>query len=119
MARPRIEIDEGNFQKLCGMQCTLTEIAGFFDCSEDTVERWSKRELEMSFAEAHKKFSASGKISLRRTQFKLAEKNAAMAIFLGKNYLGQKDNPDFNVEDTLKRLDEVLKQINGVENAIQ
>ena len=30
-------------------------------------------------------------MSLRRNQFKLAEKSAAMAIFLGKNYLGQTD----------------------------
>ena len=31
-------------------------------------------------------------MSLRRTQFKLAEKNPTMAIFLGKQYLGQRDN---------------------------
>ena len=34
---------------------------------------------------------------MRRSQFKLAEKNAAMAIFLGKQYLGQKDEPDINL----------------------
>lgn len=31
-------------------------------------------------------------MSLRRTQFKLAEKNPTMAIWLGKQYLGQRDN---------------------------
>ena len=36
---------------------------------------------------------------LRRSQFKLAEKNAAMAIFLGKQYLGQKDIPDVSLSD--------------------
>lgn len=91
MARPRKEIDLDMFKKLCGLQCTLAEIAGCFDCSEDTIERWCKRTLHLSFADAYKKFSAGGKISLRRAQFKLAEKNAAMAIFLGKNYLGQTD----------------------------
>ncbi len=30
-------------------------------------------------------------MSLRRFQFKLAQRSAAMAIFLGKNYLGQSD----------------------------
>lgn len=34
------------------------------------------------------------KIRLRQSQIKLAEKNAAMAIFLGKNYLNQKDVQD-------------------------
>jgi hypothetical protein len=33
-------------------------------------------------------------MSLRRAQFKLAETNASMAIFLGKQYLGQKDYPN-------------------------
>ena len=32
-----------------------------------------------------------GKASLRRVQFDLAKRNAAMAIFLGKNLLGQSD----------------------------
>lgn len=91
MARPKIEIDKKFFEKLCGLQCTLEEIAGVFDCSPDTIERWCKRQYKMGFAETYKKHSASGKISLRRAQFKLAEKSAAMAIFLGKNYLGQTD----------------------------
>ena len=89
--RPKKEIDKDQFQKLCGIQCTLAEIAGFFDCSEDTIERWCKETYKQNFAEAFKIYSASGKISLRRMQFKLAEKSAAMAIFLGKNYLNQKD----------------------------
>ena len=89
--RPHKEIDKDNFISLCELQCTLEEIAGFFKVSQDTIERWCKRELKLNFAEAFKKYSAKGRISLRRAQFKLAEKNAAMAIFLGKNYLGQTD----------------------------
>lgn len=89
--RPRKEIDKTNFEKLCGLLCTLDEIAGFFNCSPDTIERWCKREYKANFAEVFKRFSAAGKISLRRYQFKIAEKSAAMAIFLGKNYLGQSD----------------------------
>lgn len=97
MARPRKEIDLEQFRKLCQIQCTLTEIADWFDCSEDTIERWCKRELEKSFAEAQRNFSVDGKISLRRIQFKLAEKNVTMAIWLGKQYLGQKDTHEYNV----------------------
>ncbi len=89
--RPRKDIDKTNFEKLCGLLCTLDEIAGFFNCSPDTIERWCKREYKAHFAEVFKTYSAAGKISLRRYQFKLAEKSAAMAIFLGKNYLGQSD----------------------------
>lgn len=99
MGRPRKEIDSDQFKKLCGLQCTLAEIAGWFGCSEDTIERWCKRTFGKGFADTFKTHSQSGKISLRRYQFKLAEKNAAMAIFLGKQYLGQKDEPDINLAD--------------------
>lgn len=77
--------------------------------SEDTIERFCKREYKEGFAVIYAKKSALGKISLRRAQFKLAEKSAAMAIFLGKNYLGQRDS--FEVTDTtaLDKLDSILE----------
>lgn len=95
--RPHREIDETDFKKLCGMQATLAEISGFFDVSDDTIERWCKRTFKddkgepMGFSAVWDKYSANGKISLRRYQFELAKRNAAMAIFLGKQYLGQRD----------------------------
>lgn len=107
MARPRIEIDSEQFKKLCGIQCTLGEISSWFKCSEDTIERWCKRELKMSFADAFKMFSADGKISLRRTQFRMAETNCSMAIWLGKQYLGQRDQHDVQVasdDDTIQAM---------------
>ena len=109
--RPKKEIDKKIFENLCGLQCTLEEIAGVFDCSADTIERWCKREYGETFAETYKKHSAKGKMSLRRIQFKLAEKSAAMAIFLGKNYLGQKDNIIETDEQTLQAVGEALVKI--------
>lgn len=108
MARPRIEIDEGQFKKLCAIQCTEEEIASWFKCSVDTIERWCRRELKMSFADAFKTWSADGKISLRRTQFRMAETNCSMAIWLGKQYLGQKEMQEISVskndDDTIKEM---------------
>ena len=117
MGRPQKEIDQSLFEKLCGLQCTLAEIAGMFDCSEDTIERWCKRTYDEGFAETYKKHSAAGKLSLRRAQFRLAEKSAAMAIFLGKNYLGQSDHVVIEDKSALDKLDEILKgtQENAVE----
>jgi AraC-like DNA-binding protein len=93
MGRPQKEIDQKIFENLCGLLCTEEEIASMFDCSVDTISRWCQRTYGESFAEIYKKKSAKGRISLRRAQFKLAEKNAAMAIFLGKQHLGQRDIP--------------------------
>lgn len=109
MARPRIEINQEHFESLCGIQCTLEEIASFFKCSEDTIERWCKRELKMGFADAYKRYSVGGKISLRRWQFKLAEHNVSMAIWLGKQYLGQRDQQELQVtrsdDETIKEME--------------
>lgn len=91
MGRPPIEIDEKAFENLCALQCTLSEIAYFFNCSEDTIERWCLRTFDEGFADTYKKHSAKGKISLRRIQFRLAENNVSMAIWLGKQILNQKD----------------------------
>lgn len=104
MARPRLEIDEEQFKKLCALQCTLKEIASWFKCSEDTIENWCKRTFvdedgkPRGFSDVYKTYSADGKISLRRFQFKQAEKSATMAIWLGKQWLGQRDHLDMDVE---------------------
>lgn len=102
IGRPLKEIDKVQFEKLCNLQCTLLEIAGFFNCSDDTIERWCKRTYKTTFAECFKTFSQDGKISLRRTQFKLAERSAAMAIFLGKQYLGQTDKTEMDVNTQIQ-----------------
>lgn len=115
--RPKKEIDKTQFEKLCGFQCTLEEIAGFFDCSMDTIERWCKREYKANFAEIYKKQSWQGKLTLRRAQFRLAEKNASMAIWLGKQYLGQKEviEAEFNPESLTKAY-ELLEGVSSVIN---
>lgn len=107
--RPLIVIDKGQFESLCNMQCTLDEIAGFFHCSIDTIQNWCKRTYDgETFANTYKKYSQNGKISLRRYQFKLAEKNASMAIWLGKQYLGQKDICEVDESEKKERIN-VLK----------
>ena len=118
MPRPRIEISKENFQGLCNLQCTLAEIAAFFKCSEDTIERWCKRELKMSFADAYKMYSVGGKISLRRYQMKMAEHNATMAIWLGKVVLGQKESIELhNAEEKEKSM--LYKALEENRNDIQ
>ena len=101
VGRPRKEIDATNFEKLCGLQCTLAEIAGFFDCSEDTIESWCKRECNENFSDVFKKHSAGGKLTLRRNMLRLSEKSAVMAIFLAKNWLGMSDNVEIKADTSL------------------
>lgn len=89
--RPRKEINEKLFENLCAIQCTEKEICAVLGCCEDTLNAWCKRTYKMTFSDTYKSKKMLGKSSLRRTQFRLAEKSASMAIWLGKQYLGQKD----------------------------
>lgn len=109
MARPRKEIDQKQFEQLCGLQCTKLEICEWFGITDKTLETWCKRTYKAGFSEIFAKKRSKGKVSLRRMQFQLAEKNATMALWLGKQYLGQRDDPiseekeDQNNEDSLSR----------------
>ena len=112
MARPRKEIDQKQFENLCGLQCTLEEICGWFDVTDKTLDSWCKRTYRASFSEVFKQKRGAGKISLRRSQWRLAEKNATMAIFLGKQFLGQRDSVDVAVTDAKGiALDELEKMV--------
>jgi len=89
--RKKIEINFKELEKLCFLQCSELEVAEWFHCSIDTIARRVREKFGVSFAEYFAKKRVGGLISLRRNQFNLTRKSAAMAIFLGKNYLGQKD----------------------------
>lgn len=95
--RPLKPINQIEFEKLCGLQCTQEEICGWFGVTDKTLNSWCKRIYEQSFSEIFKEKRGVGKISLRRAQFRLAEKNANMAIWLGKQYLGQSDRGEYTV----------------------
>lgn len=97
--RPKVEIDLVELEKLCRLNCTLDEIAAYMGCSRDTIERRIRE--DDSIRSLIDKGRATGKISLRRKQFQILEEtsNATMAIWLGKNLLGQRDALDVTTED--------------------
>lgn len=98
MGRRPTPIDWVQFDKLCHIQCTAREIAAWFDTSVDTIERRCKSEHKMTFAEYYAQKKEKGLISLRRLQYQAAEKGSnAMLIWLGKQYLGQKDKSETEI----------------------
>ena len=100
MGRPRKEINKTEFEKLCYLQCTEREFCSWFDVSDETLNKWCKENYDgRTFLDVFKEKRENGIISLRRTQFQLAEKSPAMAIFLGKNLLGQTDKVEQTVND--------------------
>ena len=109
MARPRKEIDRKQFENLCGLQCTKEEICAFFELTDKTLESWCKRTYDKGFSEVFREKRGLGKISLRRSQFELAKKNATMAIWLGKQYLDQRDQ----VQVEIRKENNLLEVIQG------
>ena len=108
-------IDKKQFENLCGLQCTLLEICDFFDVEDDTLNSWCKKTYGTTFSEVFKQKRGKGQISLRRMQWKLAEKNPTMAIFLGKQYLGQKDKIEYT-DDGMKSINENINNIANLLN---
>lgn len=87
MARPRLSIDPAQVEELAAIMCTQAEMATVLGCSVKTLER--------RFGRAIEKGKARAATSLRRKQWQLAEKgNVTMLIWLGKQYLGQRDRPE-------------------------
>ena len=114
--RPAKIIDQKDFESLMVIQCSLEEVTAFFDnklggCSVDTIERWCKKTYGQTFAEISAKKRNLGKISLRRSQFELAKKSAAMGIWLGKQYLGQSEQPIKGEFELSTREDELSKSL--------
>lgn len=94
MGRPKKVIDYVLAEKLAYIQCTITEIAHMINVSAATLEK------DKRFLEIHKKGMENGRSSLRRLQWKGAEAgNPTMLIWLGKQYLGQKDRSEVTGKD--------------------
>lgn len=111
--RPHKEIDKRQFEELCKIQCNKEEICSVLGCGDSCLSDWCKREYGVGFQDIYKTKSAGGKASLRRIQFELAKRNASMAIFLGKQYLGQRDVA-LEDEEVEKLRHDVVNAIRGI-----
>lgn len=90
--RPPLRIDLAQVEQLCQIGCTLREVAAWFRCSEDTIQRVLKKEREQTFTEFYEQWAALGAVSLRRAQYQKATAgDVKMLIWLGKQRLGQSD----------------------------
>lgn len=104
VGRPRIDLAPyyEEIIKLLKINCTDEEICSFLGISTDTYGRRKKDDPD--FAEILTKGRDEFKISLRRMQYQTAANgHAGMQIFLGKNYLGQSDNPNQPITEAAPR----------------
>jgi hypothetical protein len=114
--RKRIEIDLEQLERWCALQCTDEELAAAFSVSTRTIE---SRRKDSEFAQAMERGKAKGRISVRRAQMKQLEAGSVpMAIWLGKQLLGQRDLTPLELSGSsaqekrisIEVIDELIKQ---------
>jgi hypothetical protein len=81
-------VDKEIIKRLASLMCTYEEIGHIVGMSPEGVKKRFKKVIEEG--------QSIGKESLRRAQWKKAveQGDTRLLIFLGKNYLGQKDDPN-------------------------
>lgn len=90
---------------------TAEDIAGAFRVGVRTLDRRLQEKLGMGFGELKEKVCGAAKIQLRKNQFDMSKHNATMAIWLGKQWLGQKENIADLKDLVLHELRAGIKQI--------
>ena len=111
--KPRTKIDYETVTKLASMFCTDEEIASFLGISSKTIQR--RKQDDEEYCLAYKKGFDMGRVSLRQSQYRSAvtQGNVTMQIWLGKQYLGQKDQ--VKVDDTdMCKIDELIDSLSEV-----
>ena len=89
VGRPKKIINYDLVESLGAIHCTVEEIANILNLNKRTLERDSE------FCRIYKKAIDNGKMCLRRYQWKAVEEgNTTMLVWLGKQYLGQKDKTE-------------------------
>lgn len=88
-------IDWKIVDRMLEAHCPGTEIASYFGMHADTFYIRTQEEKGMGFSEYATLKSNCGKNNLRLAQYKVAlAGNVAMLVWLGKQYLNQKDLPN-------------------------
>lgn len=111
-------IDKKKFEFLCFRNIPSKNIrAEFNDISQDTLVRWCKDTYGTTFAEAYERFASCGKNRIIFKQWELMENGSEkMAIWMGKQYCGQSDNPQEKArqEETKSTIQTLIDAINNI-----
>lgn len=122
------QIDWNEADKLRRIGCTCEEIVSVLGVSWSTMERKCKAEFNMPFDEYVKRGNQNFKVSLRRLQARGAQgyteiirdeegniierrynpPNVTMQIWLGKQFLGQKDKQEVDQNLNLPSLPKII-----------
>ena len=102
--RPKADIDPKKVFELAKIGCTAEEIGTVLGCSRCTVYTRFRAQLD--------KGRDDMRTSLRRWQYmKAREGSIPMLIWLGKQYLEQRDKADTTVREEVVTIEEIAAKI--------
>ncbi len=95
MGRRPFDPDLKQVEQLAAIACTQEEAAAVLGVARYTL---SRKLRQRKYREAWERGRGRGNMALRREQFEIATQkgNVTMLIWLGKQWLGQRDHPEFS-----------------------
>lgn len=98
MGRPKFIIDDKMFDTAIQLPLIKSDICSLVgNCSEDTLERYCKQRFGLRFAELQEQKRQNFRKNILGKQYELAMKgDRVMLIWIGKQYLGQKDKQEIS-----------------------
>jgi hypothetical protein len=101
MARPKIKIDWEKAKHLAIAGCNGVQIAAFFGMHNETFYDRCVQENGIGFTDWLQQNRSKGDAMLIAKQFEVAyqDKERGMLIWLGKQRLGQRENPNDNSDE--------------------
>ncbi len=102
--RPRLQISEKSVEELAALGCNPEEIAGVLGCCRDTIDDRFSEQVARGRMRLAKQ--------LRHRQIDLAMKGSVpLLIWLGKQYLGQKEKSEAVVREEIVTIEEIAPKV--------
>lgn len=113
MGRPAFQFDDKNFDVAIQLPMIKADICLLMGgCSEDTIEKYVKKRFGKTFSELQSERRQHFRKNILGKQYELAMKgNVGLLIWLGKNYLGQRDKFEETDAEDLKLEREVMEKM--------
>ncbi len=123
MSRPETPINWNKCDELLMAGCPGTEVAAFFGIHEETFYDRVVKKFGVAFSAYKAEKQATGEALMRMQQYNKAmgvtnKGDNTLLIFLGKQRLGQRENPNDKVapEEVLKAFNDLMKQIDRAQS---
>lgn len=102
-------ITQEELEDLLVCMCEKQEVCDYFNCQEKDLDKFCKQTYNKTFAQLSKEKKALGKANLRKLQFEHAKSSVNMAVWLGKQYLGQEEKQKIQKDMTFNIINDIPK----------